>query len=380
MGPECWLGPALIPSVVWWHSKSPSHPSWQSHHCYAAGLLAQGLGWSGPSHTLDILGACSLSISVFLYPRLCLYLCACLSISLCMCLYQSLPLCLFLSVSLTLCGFSLCGLAPSKPRLLIWQLPEQENWRKQAQLPGLFPQSLRSHTRPQRLPTGSRGGNMDPTFYLEDFQIICGPVLKLPDWGLGSLVAKTLPSSAEGEGSIPVWRAKIPCASWPKNQNIKQKQHHNKFNKDFKKVVHIKNKKILSKKSYQTATLPAIPGSCRGPWEEVSLLSRRGGSSKPHPCIPSSWLTPQFLTPEWSQTHEGRASFTILLLQARHLHNIEAGGGGGGGGRRAASNLLFYQMTFSNFPPHLALLKNKTCGERRENHISLSSLKRNKHV
>jgi len=56
------------------------------------------------------------------------------------------------------------------------------------------------------------------------------------------------------------------------------------------------------------------------------------------------------------------------------------GVGVGVGGRRAASNLLFYQMTFSNFPPHLTLLKNKTCGERHENHISLSSLKRNKHV
>ena len=30
--------------------------------------------------------------------------------------------------------------------------------------------------------------------------------------------------------SIPGQEAKIPHASWPKNQNIKQKQYYNKFN------------------------------------------------------------------------------------------------------------------------------------------------------
>ena len=51
---------------------------------------------------------------------------------------------------------------------------------------------------------------------------------------LGSPVVKTLPSNAGGVGSIPGWGAKIPHASGPKNQNIKQKQDCNKFNKDFK--------------------------------------------------------------------------------------------------------------------------------------------------
>ena len=49
---------------------------------------------------------------------------------------------------------------------------------------------------------------------------------------------------------VQVWSlvggAKIPHASRPKNQNIKQKQYCNKFNKDFKKMVHIK--KILKQK------------------------------------------------------------------------------------------------------------------------------------
>ena len=38
-----------------------------------------------------------------------------------------------------------------------------------------------------------------------------------------------------GEGSIPDQGAKISYALCPKNQNMKQKQYCNKFNKDFKK-------------------------------------------------------------------------------------------------------------------------------------------------
>ena len=38
-----------------------------------------------------------------------------------------------------------------------------------------------------------------------------------------------------GVGLIPGWGAKIPHASWPKNQNIKQKQYWNKCHKDFRK-------------------------------------------------------------------------------------------------------------------------------------------------
>ena len=51
--------------------------------------------------------------------------------------------------------------------------------------------------------------------------------------------------NAGAEGSIPGWGAKIPQASQPKHQNIKQqKQHCNKFNK---KMVHTKKKKSLQK-------------------------------------------------------------------------------------------------------------------------------------
>ena len=46
-------------------------------------------------------------------------------------------------------------------------------------------------------------------------------------------MVKASTSSAEGVGSIPGWGAKISYALGPKNQNIKQKQYSNKFNKDF---------------------------------------------------------------------------------------------------------------------------------------------------
>ena len=34
---------------------------------------------------------------------------------------------------------------------------------------------------------------------------------------------KTSPSNAEGVGSIPGWGTKTPHASWPENQNLKDK-------------------------------------------------------------------------------------------------------------------------------------------------------------
>ena len=52
----------------------------------------------------------------------------------------------------------------------------------------------------------------------------------------GSAVVKISPSNAGDASWIPVEGAKIPCAPWPENQNVKQKQYYNKFNKDFKKV------------------------------------------------------------------------------------------------------------------------------------------------
>ena len=64
---------------------------------------------------------------------------------------------------------------------------------------------------------------------------------------------KTLPPNAGGAGSIPGQGAKIPHDLWLKNQNIKQKQYCNKFNKDFKNGPH--QKKILKKKKIHILVL-----------------------------------------------------------------------------------------------------------------------------
>ena len=66
-------------------------------------------------------------------------------------------------------------------------------------------------------------------------------------------MVETLPSNAGGAASIPGRGAKIPHASRPKNQNIKQKQYCNKFKKDFKNGPHQK-KKIFKKKDYKAGS------------------------------------------------------------------------------------------------------------------------------
>ena len=62
----------------------------------------------------------------------------------------------------------------------------------------------------------------------------------------GGPVVKTLPSNAGGVGLIPGQGDKIPHGLQPKNQNIKQKQYCNKFNKDFENGPH---QKTLKKKN-----------------------------------------------------------------------------------------------------------------------------------
>ena len=55
---------------------------------------------------------------------------------------------------------------------------------------------------------------------------------------MGRTVIQTSPSSEGCAGLVLGGGAKIPGASWPKKQNIKQKQYCNKFNKDFKNGPH----------------------------------------------------------------------------------------------------------------------------------------------
>ena len=47
-------------------------------------------------------------------------------------------------------------------------------------------------------------------------------------------MVKASPSKAGVVSLIPGQGVKFPHTSWPKNQNIKQKQYCNKLNKDFK--------------------------------------------------------------------------------------------------------------------------------------------------
>lgn len=51
-------------------------------------------------------------------------------------------------------------------------------------------------------------------------------------------LVKTPPSNAGGEGSVPGLGTKIPYASQPKIQDIRQQQYCNKFNEDFKNDLH----------------------------------------------------------------------------------------------------------------------------------------------
>ena len=69
----------------------------------------------------------------------------------------------------------------------------------------------------------------------------------------GGSVVKTLPSVAGVAGLIPGQGAMIPGASRPKNQNIKQKQNCNKFNKDFKTGPH--QQRNLKKKKAEVFTI-----------------------------------------------------------------------------------------------------------------------------
>ena len=72
--------------------------------------------------------------------------------------------------------------------------------------------------------------------------------LNLPRDFSGGPVVKTLPSIAGDMGLISGQRAKIPHASWPRNQNINNRS--NSITNSIKtlKMVHIKEKKTFKNK------------------------------------------------------------------------------------------------------------------------------------
>ena len=86
----------------------------------------------------------------------------------------------------------------------------------------------------------------------------------------GGPVVGTSPSSAGSVGLIPGWGAKIPhAASRPKNQNIKQKQYCDKFNKDLKKKgphqKNLKKKKEITVRNVYNANKKAGPALYSSP-------------------------------------------------------------------------------------------------------------------
>ena len=68
----------------------------------------------------------------------------------------------------------------------------------------------------------------------------------------GGPMVKTLPFRARGAGLIPGWGTKIPDAQQPRNQNMKQKQSCNKFNRDLKNGPYQKH---LTKKNTTFKTI-----------------------------------------------------------------------------------------------------------------------------
>ena len=63
----------------------------------------------------------------------------------------------------------------------------------------------------------------------------------------GGPVAGISPATAGSAFSVPGWEARIPHASWPRDQTTEQRQCCNKFNKDLKNGPH--QKKNLKKKA-----------------------------------------------------------------------------------------------------------------------------------
>ena len=154
-----------------------------------------------------------------------------------------------------------------------------------------------SHTGPWLVALGKwKGGGFACIWAEQAWAMSSGQEFKSQRGNFHSgLVVNTWPSSAEGVGSILGRGTKIPCASWPKNQNIQQKQYYNKFNKNFYNGPH-KKKKIFkkTKKSKRVQERVSLSywgklSTCHQQWEDnVSHLSQ---TFKPRVTVPEGWRT-----------------------------------------------------------------------------------------
>ena len=119
-----------------------------------------------------------------------------------------------------------------------------------------------------------------PNYELRDQPF--APIKACPWDFLCSSVVKISPSNARGTGSIPGWGAKIPHVSWPKNQNVKQKQIVTNSVKTLK-MVRIKKKISKAKR----ACHPFFPFAARTKYQgQCHIVLLFYGLSK---CLP--WET-----------------------------------------------------------------------------------------
>ena len=87
---------------------------------------------------------------------------------------------------------------------------------------------------------------------------------------------------------MPGQGVKIPYALWPKTQKVKQKQHCNKFNKDFKNGPHLKKNlkkktlKILSYIRYENFKNTELTAS---PVRSPKLKKKKNKEQQKHPPV-----------------------------------------------------------------------------------------------
>ena len=83
----------------------------------------------------------------------------------------------------------------------------------------------------------------------------------------GGPVVRISPSNV---GLIPGQISKIPRASWPENQNRRQKQYCNKYNKDFNNCPHQKNKdeEETQENSFSLFLSPSLTPISSHTWEQ----------------------------------------------------------------------------------------------------------------
>ena len=112
----------------------------------------------------------------------------------------------------------------------------------------------------------------------------------------GGPVAKTSPSNARGMGLILGWGTKIPHATQPKNQNIKQKQYCDEVCEDFKNDSHNKNapESALPKSEWMvkegrlnSQALPCVMGMGKAEFWSLGHLSQEDGGCE---CWKSEWI------------------------------------------------------------------------------------------